>query len=347
MTPDTELPLAGLKVVELHAIGPVPFAGMLLRSLGAQITRVSPPADPNLGIVMRPRHDVLNDGKAPLLVDMKTADGMAQVHAALAHADVLMEGFRPGVLERLGLAPAELLKRYPRLVIGRLSGFGSRGELAPRAGHDITYLAMCGVLHAIGTGERPVPPLNLVADFGGGAMHLLLGILAKIIRRGITGQGGLAETSILAGSVGLTPIFYGLSAAGLWDPTRREGNLLDGGVPYYRVYPTKDQRFVAIGAIEPKFYLELLDVLGLTGEIDPARQNDKSTHAATAARFAERIATRTRDEWAALALPRDACMAPVLDFIEATHHAHNLANDLYIDQPFPQPLRTIEFDRGL
>ena len=262
MTPDTELPLAGLKVVELHAIGPVPFAGMLLRSLGAQITRVSPPADPNLGIAMRPRHDVLNDGKAPLLVDMKTADGMAQVHAALAQADVLMEGFRPGVLERLGLAPAELLKRYPRLVIGRLSGFGSRGELAPRAGHDITYLAMCGVLHAIGTGERPVPPLNLVADFGGGAMHLLLGILAKIIRRGITGQGGLAETSILAGSVGLTPIFYGLSAAGLWDPTRREGNLLDGGVPYYRVYPTKDQRFVAIGAIEPKFYLELLDVLG-------------------------------------------------------------------------------------
>ncbi len=347
MTTDHELPLAGLTVLELHAIGPVPYAGMLLRSLGATIIRISPPADPKLGVAMRPEHDLLNQGKNQLLIDMKTAEGMAKVHEQLARADVLTEGFRPGVLERLGLAPVDLLKRYPRLVIGRLSGFGSRGELAPRAGHDITYLAMCGVLHAIGTGEKPVPPLNVVADFGGGAMHLLMGVLAKLVKRGISGKGGVAETSILAGSVGLTPLFFGLSAAGLWDPTKREVNKLDGGVPYYKVYKTKDDRFVAIGAIEAKFYLELLDVLGLKGEIDPARQNDLSTHAATAARFAERIATRTRDEWAALALPRDACMAPVLDFIEATKHAHNLANDLYTHQPFPKPLRTIEFDRGL
>ncbi len=347
MSQDQNLPLSGLKILELHAIGPVPFAGMLLRSLGASVTRVSPPSDPALGVPMQSKYDLLNFGKNQIYIDMKSAEGMAQVHAQLAQADVLLEGFRPGVLERLGLAPADLLKRYPKLVVGRLSGFGSRGELAPRAGHDITYLAMCGILHAVGTSERPVPPLNLVADFGGGAMHLLLGVLSKVIQRGITGKGGVAETSILAGSVGLTPIFYGMSAAGRWNVKVREGNVLDGGVPYYRVYETKDKRFVAIGAIEAKFYLELLQVLGLEGEIDPAKQNDRSTHAATAARFAERIATKTRDEWAALCLPRDACMAPVLDYHEAAQHAHNLANDLYTDQPYPQPLRTIEFDRGL
>ena len=347
MTTTSDLPLAGLKVLELHAIGPVPYAGSLLISLGAQIVRVSPPADPKLGVAMKPEFDVLNAGKTQLLLDMKSAEGMAKVHEQLAQSDVLMEGFRPGVLERLGLAPADLLKRYPKLVIGRLSGFGSRGELAPRAGHDITYLAMCGVLHAIGTGETPVPPLNVVADFGGGAMHLLLGVMAKLIQRGITGKGGVAETSILAGSVGLTPLFFGLTAAGRWNPAKRESNMLDGGVPFYRVYKTKDDRHVAIGAIEAKFYLELLDVLGLKGEVDPARQLDPSTYAATIARFSERIATKTRDEWAALALPRDACMAPVLDFLEAAKYAHNLDNDLYTDKPFPKPLRTIEFDRGL
>ena len=293
-SPASDRPLAGLNVVELHAIGPVPFAGMLLRNLGATVTRVSPPVDPGLGVPGKARFDPLNDGKAVLLADMKTDAGMAQVHALLAGADLLLEGFRPGVLERLGLAPDALMQRYPRLVIGRLSGWGSRGELAARAGHDINYLALAGVLHAIGPGERPVPPLNVVADFGGGAMHLLVGVLSKLVQRSISGRGGVAETSILAGTVGLTPMFYGMLANGVWN-LKREANLLDGGAPFYRVYRTRDARFVAIGAIEAKFYAQLLDVLGLAGEIDPRRQFDETTWAATIARFDARIAEKTRD----------------------------------------------------
>ncbi len=343
-SPASDRPLAGLNVVELHAIGPVPFAGMLLRNLGATVTRVSPPVDPGLGVPGKARFDPLNDGKAVLLADMKTDAGMAQVHALLAGADLLLEGFRPGVLERLGLASDALMQRYPRLVIGRLSGWGSRGELAARAGHDINYLALTGVLHAIGPGERPVPPLNVVADFGGGAMHLLVGVLSKLVQRSISGRGGVAETSILAGTVGLTPMFYGMLANGVWN-LKREANLLDGGAPFYRVYRTRDARFVAIGAIEAKFYAQLLDVLGLAGEIDPRRQFDETTWAATIARFDARIAEKTRDEWAALAATCDCCMAPVRDFEEAARHPHNLANGLYVDQPIAQPDAVIGFTR--
>ena len=317
---------------------------MLLRNLGARVTRVSPPVDPGLGVPGKARFDPLNDGKTVLLADMKTEAGMAQVHALLADADLLLEGFRPGVLERLGLAPADLTHRYPRLVIGRLSGWGTRGELAARAGHDINYLALAGVLHAIGPDAHPVPPLNVVADFGGGAMHLLVGVLSKLVQRSITGRGGVAETSILAGTVGLTPMFYGMIANGLWN-LKREANLLDGGAPFYRVYRTKDARFVAIGAIEAKFYAQLLDVLGLSAEIDPRRQFDTSTYAATIARFDARIAQKTRDEWAELAATCDCCMAPVLDFEEAARHPHNLANGLYVDQPIAQPGAVIGFTR--
>jgi alpha-methylacyl-CoA racemase len=335
-------PLSGLKVIEMHAIGPVPFAGMVLRSLGAQVLRVSPPADPGLGVPMKNDHDLLNAGKTPLAADLKSPAGMQLLHEQLASADVLLEGWRPGVLERLGLAPADLLSKYPRLVIGRLSGWGTRGEYADRAGHDINYLALAGVLHAIGPAERPVPPLNVVADFGGGAMHLLLGVLAKLVRRSVSGAGGVAETSILAGTVGLTPMFYGMIASGLWN-LKRENNLLDGAPPFYRVYRTRDDRFVSVGALEAKFYAALLQVTGLAGELDPRKQYDRGTWDATSARFAARFAEKTRDEWAALAVTCDCCMAPVLDFAEAAKHPHNLAMGLYADTPIARPDRVIGF----
>jgi alpha-methylacyl-CoA racemase len=340
--PDAELPLHGLKVIELHAIGPVPFAGLMLRSMGAELTRVSPPADPGLGLAMDPAHDLLNAGKRLVTIDLKRGDGLDSLHALLAQADVVLEGFRPGVLERLGLAPAALLERHPRLVVGRLSGWGSRGALAARAGHDINYLALAGVLEAIGQAEVPVPPLNLVADFGGGAMHLLAGVLARLVRRGLDGRGGLVQTSILAGTVGLTPMFHGMIAGGLWS-LARSTNLLDGAAPFYRVYRCADGRFVAVGSIEAKFYKALLELTGLDAHIDPADQYRRETWPATERALAERFAQRTRDEWARLAEPVDACLSPVLDFAEATRHPHNRANDLFREHPFPQPCRTIDF----
>ncbi|NJD09009.1 MAG: CoA transferase [Gemmatimonadetes bacterium] len=346
MTQSTaNLPLSGLNVVELHAIGPVPFAGMLMRNLGATINRVSPPGDPALGVAVKKDGDLLNFGKNQLYVDLMSPAGMAELHKALEKADVLLEGFRPGVLERLGLAPATLHAKYPKLVIGRLSGWGTQGAWADRAGHDINYLALAGVLNAIGTAETPVPPLNLVADFGGGAMHLLVGVLAKVIQRSITGRGGVVEASILSGTVGLTPIFFGLMSQGLWG-LKREANMLDGGRPYYRVYKTKDGRFMSVGAIEAKFYLLLLKMLGLENEIDPAKQNDPASRPTTVKRFSEVFATKTRDEWAALAVNSDACAAPVLDFAEAAKEGHNLANGLYVSEPFPKPGAVLNFTQA-
>jgi alpha-methylacyl-CoA racemase len=341
---DAPGPLAGLKVVEMHAIGPVPFAGQLLRGLGADVQRLSPRSDPGLGIGMDPRFDVSNHGKRPVALDLKDPADLAQARTLIDTADVLLEGFRPGVMERLGLAPAALLASNPRLVIGRLSGWGTQGPFAQRAGHDINYLAISGLLNAIGTRESPVPPLNVVGDYGGGAMLLAVGVLAQLVRRGIDGRGGVVESSILAGAVQLSPIFYGLIAAGAWT-LDRAANLLDGGAPYYRCYPTADGRRVAVGAIEPKFYAQLLALTGLAGEIDARRQNDRATWPATAAALAARFASRSRDEWAVVARDSDACVSPVLDFLEAAAHPHNRANALYRDEPFPMPDRTVGFAR--
>lgn len=337
----SQAPLAGLRVVELHAIGPVPFAGRLLASLGAQVVRVSPPADPGLGLAVPAEFDLLNHGKESLALDLKQPDGLAAARARIDAADVLLEGFRPGVLERLGLAPEALLAANPRLVVGRLSGWGSRGPLAPRAGHDINYLAMSGVLHAIGTRDAPLPPLNLVADFGGGAMHLAVGVLARLVRRGIDGRGGLVETSILAGTHGLTPMFSGLVAAGQWSLARVD-NLLDGAAPFYRCYETADGRHVAVGALEPKFYRELLDLLGVADRVDAAEQYARATWPATVDTLARAIATRSRDAWAEAAAGRDACLSPVLDFSEAAAHAHNRANG-WFDDDWLGPSHTVRF----
>jgi len=334
-------PLAGLKVVELHAIGPVPFTGMMFGNLGAELVRVSPPADPSLGIGIDNKYDVFNNRKTPKSIDLKSAAGRAELLELLATADVMTEGFRPGVLERLGLAPAELARTHPKLVIGRLSGWGNEGPYAARAGHDINYLGLSGILNAIGKDE-PIVPLNVVADFGGGAMTLLVGVLAKLVQRSITGRGGVASTSILAGTIGLSPMFHGMIAAGRWN-LERCNNLLDGKLPFYRVYRAGDGRFVSVGALEAKFYAELLRMLGLEGEIDPARQFDESSFAATSARFAEVFASKSRDEWASLAEQCDACVGPVLDFAEAAAHPHNRANGWYVSDPFPHPRQVIDF----
>jgi alpha-methylacyl-CoA racemase len=341
---DGPAPLAGLKVVELHAIGPVPFAGQLLASLGAEVVRISPPSDPGLGVDIPPAFDLLNLGKQQRHLDLKAQQGLAALRAVLDGSDVLLEGFRPGVIERLGLAPATLLASNPRLVIGRLSGWGAQGPLAARAGHDINYLAMAGVLAAIGDAEAPVPPLNLVADFGGGAMHLVVGVLAQLVRRSIDGRGGVVETSILAGTVGLTPMFYGMVAAGIWR-LERAANLLDGAAPFYRTYAAGDGRFVAVGALEPKFYAQLLRVLALDSDIDARRQYERDTWPEATALIAKRIATRSRDDWARAAEGTDACLSPVLDFAEAAAHPHNLANRLHSPSPFARTDRSIAFRR--
>ncbi len=324
------LPLRNLTVVELHAIGPVPFAGQILRSLGAKVIRVSPPNDPGLGVPSKRKYDLLNADKTALLLDLKNSADMEQLHTLLAKTDVMLEGFRPGVLERLGLAPSALAERHPKIVIGRLSGWGVAGPMSARAGHDINYLAMTGVLHAIGSREQPVAPLNLVADFGGGAMHLLVGVLAKLVERSLdpTGKGGCVTTSITAGTIGLTPMFYGMLASGAWNVVRHN-NILDGGTPFYTVYPCADGKHVAVGALEPKFFAELLAVTGLEGTIARENQYKADGWPAMRATLAACFASKTRDEWAALSIDRDACLTPVLDFLEASQHPQLQANQWF------------------
>ena len=339
-----DLPLTGLRVVELHAIGPVPFAGMLLRQLGAEVIRISPPQDPGLGIGLPAQFDLLNRHKTAVALDLKNPSGRAALERHLQTADVLLEGFRPGVLERLALAPTALLEAYPRLVVGRLSGWGDRGPLAPRAGHDINYLALTGVLAAVGKPDQPVPPLNLVADFGGGAMHLLIGVLARLVRRGLDGRGGVVTTSIAAGTVGLTPMFYGLLAAARWR-LQRESNLLDGGAPFYRTYACAGGGFVAVGALEPKFYRELLAVTGLDGKLDPAEQYREESWPTMAAALGDCFGRRSRDAWAAAAAGSDCCLSPVLDFAEAAEHPHLLANGWFDAGSPGEPGAVIRFDR--
>ncbi len=340
--PASDAPLAGVSVIELAAIGPVPFAGMRLRELGADVVRVLPPTDRAIGLELDAEADLLNRGKPVRRLDLKGDAGAEALHALLAGADVLLEGFRPGTLERLGFEPDALLARHPRLVVGRLSGFGDAGPLAGRAGHDINYLALSGALGAIGPASRPAVPLNLVADFGGGAMHLLMGVLARLVRRGIDGRGGVATTSILAGTLGLTPMFHGLLAAGRWSLSR-EANVLDGGCPYYTVYATRDERFVAVGALETPFFAALVELIGLAGAIDVERRQDPATWPTMRRAFAGALRTRTRDEWSELARDVDCCLSPVLDLAEALDDPQCRANGLVEPAPFPRPTGIVRF----
>lgn len=331
-------PLSGIRVVELAGLAPVPFAVTMLSDLGAEVLRVDrPDARP----LWDPTADPLGRGRRSVAVDLKRPEGTRLLLRLVERADVLVEGFRPGVCERLGIGPNVCLARNPRLIYTRISGFGQDGPLAERAGHDIGYLALAGALHPIGpAGAPPVPPLNYVADFGGGGLPAVVGVLAALLERERSGQGQVIDVSMTEGAGFLTALLHGMRGAGLWDRPRGE-NLLDGGAPFYRTYACSDGRYVAVGALEPKFYAALLAGLGLSEEELPA-QHDRSGWPELHRRFAEIFATRTRDAWAEHFAGTDACVEPVLTPEEAARHPQARARNGFVDvggllQPAPVP----------
>lgn len=336
-------PLAGVKVIELAGIGPCPFAAMVLADLGADVLRVERSSAVADELGSPASWDVLQRGKRSVGVDLKSPDGVELVLDLVAGADVLIEGFRPGVTERLGLGPDACRARNRRLVYGRMTGWGQEGPLAPEAGHDIDYISISGVLEGLGrAGERPVAPWNLVGDFGGGGMLLALGVVAALFRAASSGEGQVVDAAMVDGAALLSSMIWGFKALGMWRPERGT-NLLDSGAHFYETYECADGRFVALGAIEPQFYAALLRVLGLDAADLPA-QMDRASWPALKARFADVIASRPRDEWVALAAAEhgDACLAPVLTLEEAADHPHNVARGTFatvdgVVQPAPAP----------
>ncbi len=334
-------PLAGVKVVEMAAIGPVPFCGMGLADMGAEVICVDRVFNANLGIAVETKFDYMRRGKKSIAVDLKNSNGLGIVRRLIANADVVIEGFRPGVMERLGLGPDTCIADNPALVFGRTSGWGDKGPLSNVAGHDINYLSLSGGLAAMGLNGPPTPPLNLVGDFGGAAMHLLVGVVAGLFSAKTTGKGQVVSASIADGTLGLMPMIYGLYEAGEWSLERGQ-NYLDGGAPFYRTYETSDGRYVAVGAIEPKFFKELVTKLNLDGEVELDSQNDRETWPETTALFAKTFSAKTRDAWGAHFEGSDACVTPVLDMSEAPAHPQHVASGAFIDiggvrQPSPVP----------
>jgi len=335
-------PLTGLRVVELAGIGPAPYACMLLAELGADLIRVDRPGGG--GIFVDPSKDALNRSRPSVAVDLKLNQGRDVLLRLLDSADVLVEGLRPGVLERLGVGPDEVLARNPRLVFARMTGWGQDGPLAQRAGHDINYLGLTGALHAIGTSDKPIVPLNIGADFGGGSMFLLVGILAALVERATSGRGQVVDAAMVDGASSLITMVYGLLGSGLWQD-RRAANLLDGGAPFYDTYACADGRHVAVGALEPQFYAAFIDGLGLTDAL-PGAQYDVAHWPEHRRRFAEAFATKPRDEWAALFADTDACVTPVLGLAEAPAHPHLAARGTFIERDgVPQPAPAPRFSR--
>lgn len=326
-------PLSGVKIVIVGGIGPGPFTAMLLAGLGADVLRIDRAEE--TGRVA----NALARSQRSVVLDLKSAAGIETTLALFERADAIIEGFRPGVMERLGLGPETALVRNPRLVYGRMTGWGQTGPLAQTAGHDINYIALSGALHAIGTTEQPVPPLNLVGDFGGGALYLAMGLLAGVINARNTGRGQVVDCSMVEGSASLMTLMYWMRAAGRWG--KRGENLLDGGAPFYNPFRCADGRWISLGAIEPQFYALLRDKAGLT---DPAfdAQMDRSRWPELTEKMAVVIASRTRDEWCALLEGSDVCFAPVLDMDEATQHPHNVARGSFVEidghwEPGPAP----------
>ncbi|MGW0495454.1 CaiB/BaiF CoA transferase family protein [Streptomyces sp. NPDC003007] len=331
-------PLTGVRVVELAGIGPGPFAAMLLADLGADVVRVDRPGGPVLAI--DPAYDVTNRNKRSVVVDLKAPDGPDQVLALAARADLLVEGYRPGVAERLGVGPEACLARNPRLVYGRMTGWGQDGPLAQRAGHDIAYIAPTGTLGMTGRpDEPPAAPANLLGDYAGGSLYLVVGVLAALHHARASGTGQVVDAAIVDGTAHLATMIHGMLAAGGWQD-HRGANLLDGGCPYYGTYETADGRYMAVGALEPQFYAEFLALLGL-GDRTGAR-TDIARWDELREEIAARFKSRTRDEWTAVFDGSDACVAPVLSLREAPHHPHLAARGTFTDhggitQPAPAP----------
>ncbi|HYC98883.1 CaiB/BaiF CoA-transferase family protein [Brevundimonas sp.] len=328
-------PLSGLRILEFDGLGPVTFAGMVLADLGADVLRLTRSAAAGAPTFTDVGGEVLHRARPAVAVDLKDASDLARVHELIASADALIEGFRPGVMERLGLGPEVCAARNPRLVFGRVTGWGQTGPMARQVGHDLNYIALSGALSMMGEPDRPPrPPLNLVGDYGGGAMLLVTGVLAALLEARTTGRGRTVDAAMTDGSALLTSLFHALGARGLWSETRG-GNLLDGGAPFYRCYTCRDGRFVAVGALEPQFYAALL--AGLEVPAAEAPQFDLAGWGGLHARFAAVFATRDRDDWTAHFAGTDACVTPVLTLSEAPRHPHNAARGTFVEQGVVQP----------
>ncbi|MBT2417827.1 CoA transferase [Streptomyces sp. ISL-22] len=331
-------PLTGVRVVELAGIGPGPFAAMLLADLGADVVRVDRPG--GTGLAIDTEYDITNRNKRSVIVDLKSPDGPARVLDLAARADILVEGYRPGVAERLGVGPEACHARNPRLVYGRMTGWGQEGPLAHRAGHDIAYIALTGTLGMIGSpDEPPAVPANLIGDYAGGSLYLVVGVLAALHHARATGTGQVVDAAIVDGTSHLAAMIHGMLAAGGWQD-RRGANLLDGGCPYYGTYETADGKYMAVGALEPQFYAEFLRLLGI--EEHASARKDWSRWGELREAVAARFKARTRQEWTAVFEGSDACVAPVLSLREAPHHPHLAARGTFTDhggitQPAPAP----------
>lgn len=328
-------PLSGLKVVEFAGIGPGPFCGMLLSDLGADVVRID-----RKGQGKGAPSDITSRGRRSVGLDLKNPAAIETCLKLMEEADAIIEGFRPGVMERLGLGPDVALKRNPKLVYGRMTGWGQFGPYANAAGHDMNYIAITGALHAIGTGDKPVPPLNLVGDFGGGALYLAFGLLAGVIHARASGQGQVIDCAMSDGAASLMAMFYGFKAGGGWKEERR-ANLLDGGAHFYDTYQCADGKWISIGSIEPQFYALLLEKTGIN-DPDFAAQMDRGRWDSLREKLGHVIAQKTRDEWCQIMDATDVCFAPVLDLDEAPKHAHNVARQTFLEidgvvQPAPAP----------
>ena len=334
-------PLQGLRVIELASIGPVPMCGMLLADLGADIVRVDRLQNSGLGVAMAPRFDINARGRRSVALDLKAPAGRDAVLRLVDSADVLLEGLRPGVIEKLGLGPAVCHALNPRLVLGRMTGFGQTGPLAHAAGHDLNYIALTGALHAIGAaGGKPVPPLNLVGDYGGGALYLAFGVMAALFERQRSGLGQVVDAAMVDGAASLASIFYGLHAGGSWGEARGE-NLLDGGAPFYDTYETADGRHISLAALEPKFFAHLAEALSLDSRF-VQRQYDRRLWPEMRAAITAAVRQHPRDAWCRRLEGTDACFAPVLSFEEAPLHAHARERSAFVTvdgvvQPAPAP----------
>jgi alpha-methylacyl-CoA racemase len=344
-------PLAGLKVLEMGSIGPVPYAAMVLADMGAEVIRIDrPSAVPPPGADQQARNaEVTLRGRRNIAVDLKHPEGRETLLELVAAADVLIEGFRPGVMERLGLGPAECLARNPRLVYGRLTGYGQEGPLAQAAGHDLNYIAFAGALAHFGRpAEKPSMPLNMVGDYGGGSMFMLFGVMCALYERAASGQGQVVDAAMVDGIASMMSLFWGYSQIGKFDETARGAHHFDGGAHFFEVYETADGRFISVAAIESQFYRELLERLGLADDPDFAVQSDKSRWPELKQRFVELFLTRTQAEWRELLEGTDACFAPLLRLSEVAADPHTIARGTIVEvggirqaAPAPRFSRTV------
>lgn len=322
-------PLTGLRTIEMSALGPVPFAGMMLADLGADVIRIDRAGGSDLGFPIDEERNIMTRGKRSITVDVRASDGRDIVLDLVQSADVLLEGMRPGAMERLGLGPGDCLDRNSKLVYGRMTGWGQTGPLAQTAGHDINYISLNGVLHAVGLeGGPPVPPINLVGDYGGGSMFLIAGILAALLETRTTGKGKVIDAAMIDGSSYLATPIHLFTGAGMWSPERGT-NFLDSGAPFYCVYESKDGKYMSVGAIEPKFYAEFVAGLGLDMATLPPPM-DKRNWPELKSTFADAFAQKTRSEWSEIFSAREACVTPVLSMDEAQEHEHNTARSGFV-----------------